>query len=196
MKNNEQIIDVTENNQTTGDLSNNIKTYTQDEVDMLLFEERKNIQSQIDSRVSQALNTREQKYKEEKLTIEEQVEALQSELNSMRSNYNISNNTNEVVKKFSEAGIPLDLCQPLLNSLIDEDLNLTMQRTDNLLTVINTLKTTYKDEFTKKMTNVPSPTKSNSKTTITKAEFDKMDIGQKIEFANKYPNIADEFMNL
>lgn len=196
MKNNEQIIDVTENNQTTGDLSNNIKTYTQDEVDMLLFEERKNIQSQIDSRVSQALNTREQKYKEEKLTIEEQVEALQSELNSMRSNYNISNNTNEAVKKFSEAGIPLDLCQPLLNSLIDEDLNLTMQRTDNLLTVINTLKTTYKDEFTKKMTNVPSPTKSNSKTTITKAEFDKMDIGQKIEFANKYPNIADEFMNL
>lgn len=196
MKNNEQIIDVTENNQTTGDLSNNIKTYTQDEVDMLLFEERKNIQSQIDSRVSQALNTREQKYKEEKLTIEEQVEALQSELNSMRSNYNISNNTNEVVKKFSEAGIPLDLCQPLLNSLIDEDLNLTMQRTDNLLTVINTLKTTYKDEFTKKMTNVPSPTKSNSKTTITKAEFDKMDISQKIEFANKYPNIADEFMNL
>ena len=116
--------------------STEIKTFTEAEVEKLIFEERKNIQSQIDSRVAQALNTREAKYKEEKMTIEEQVEQLTAELNSMRSNYKISNNTNEVVKQFNEHGIPLDLSEPIIKTLVDEDLDTTMVKVGSFLQVI------------------------------------------------------------
>lgn len=174
--------------------STEIKTFTEAEVEKLIFEERKNIQSQIDSRVAQALNTREAKYKEEKMTIEEQVEQLTAELNSMRSNYKISNNTNEVVKQFNEHGIPLDLSEPIIKTLVDEDLDTTMVKVGSFLQVIQGLKNSYEEEYKKKLVNIPSPKNSTSKTNLTKTEFDKMDISKKIEFAYKYPDVADEFM--
>ena len=129
--------------------STEIKTFTEAEVEKLIFEERKNIQSQIDSRVAQALNTREAKYKEEKMTIEEQVEQLTAELNSMRSNYKISNNTNEVVKQFNEHGIPLDLSEPIIKTLVDEDLDTTMVKVGSFLQVIQGLKNSYEEEYKK-----------------------------------------------
>ncbi len=114
------------------------------------------------------------------MTIEEQVEQLTAELNSMRSNYKISNNTNEVVKQFNEHGIPLDLSEPIIKTLVDEDLDTTMVKVGSFLQVIQGLKNSYEEEYKKKLVNIPSPKNSTSKTNLTKTEFDKMDISKKI----------------
>lgn len=165
----------------------------------------KEAQSDIDRKITTALKTREEnlqsKYKtekeslmSEKATAEEQIKTLMDEINAIKRDNAIKDNRLDIERQFSNSGFGGEHLNSILDNIITEDKEKSLNTANAILNLINSEKTKLNDDYNNKLTNIPKPQQTNDNT-MTKAQFDKLTPVEMIEFMKTNPQIASKFMN-
>lgn len=166
-----------------------VKTYTQEEVAMLL-------QSEADKRVTQALEKQKKQY-EKKLSLsaldeESRVKAEKDlriqELEEQLKEFNVLQTKNEVVKVLGERGL-----NPAFADLIaiSEDMQEAQEKIE---TLDKLFKSAVQEEVKKRLnTNVPSIGMDSN--AITKEKFAKMNMAQRTELYKADPDLYRQLTN-
>lgn len=170
--------------------TNEVKTYTQEEVMALL-------QSETDKRVSQALKTQEKKFNKQlslsKLDGEEREKAEKdnriAELEEMVRNMNVERNKSELKSVLSSRGLSAEFADIIA---ITDDIEASQENIDKLDKLF---KEAVKLEVEKRLAS-PSPKgNGNGTATITKNDVNKMSIRELQELKNSNPTLYAQLYN-
>lgn len=170
--------------------TNEVKTYTQDEVMALL-------QSETDKRVSQALKTQEKKFNKQlslsKLDGEEREKAEKdnriAELEEMVRNMNVERNKSELKSVLSSRGLSAEFADIIA---ITDDIEASQENIDKLDKLF---KEAVKLEVEKRLAS-PSPKgNGNGTATITKNDVNKMSIRELQELKTTNPTLYAQLYN-
>lgn len=170
--------------------TNEVKTYTQEEVMALL-------QSETDKRVSQALKTQEKKFNKQlslsKLDGEEREKAEKdnriAELEEMVRNMNVERNKSELKSVLSSRGLSAEFADIIA---ITDDIEASQENIDKLDKLF---KEAVKLEVEKRLAS-PSPKgNGNGTATITKNDVSKMSIRELQELKNSNPTLYAQLYN-
>jgi len=188
-------------------MSTEPKTYTQEEVNALLQSEgdrrvtsaREKFETDKQEAIRLAEEAIKQKIEDEarlsaeelaKKNFDEQVKALESEKSELARQSNLLLAT----QKLTEAGVPKDKYEEMLNLMVTKDADGTTANVDRF---INVVKTTMADVETKvrtELSNVPPPNSGNGGTEITKESFNKMGYDEKLKLKTENPELFKSFM--
>lgn len=170
--------------------TNEVKTYTQEEVMALL-------QSETDKRVSQALKTQEKKFNKQlslsKLDGEEREKAEKdnriAELEEMVRNMNVERNKSELKSVLSSRGLSAEFADIIA---ITDDIEASQENIDKLDKLF---KEAVKLEVEKRLAS-PSPKgNGNGTATITKNDVNKMSIRELQELKTTNPTLYAQLYN-
>ena len=170
--------------------TNEVKTYTQEEVMALL-------QSETDKRVSQALKTQEKKFNKQlslsKLDGEEREKAEKdnriAELEEMVRNMNVERNKSELKSVLSSRGLSAEFADIIA---ITDDIEASQENIDKLDKLF---KEAVKLEVEKRLAS-PSPKgNGNGTATITKNDVSKMSIRELQELKTTNPTLYAQLYN-
>ena len=170
--------------------TNEVKTYTQEEVMALL-------QSETDKRVSQALKTQEKKFNKQlslsKLDGEEREKAEKdnriAELEEMVRNMNVERNKSELKSVLSSRGLSAEFADIIA---ITDDIEASQENIDKLDKLF---KEAVKLEVEKRLAS-PSPKgNGNGTATITKNDISKMSIRELQELKTTNPTLYAQLYN-
>lgn len=170
--------------------TNEVKTYTQEEVMALL-------QSETDKRVSQALKTQEKKFNKQlslsKLDGEEREKAEKdnriAELEEMVRNMNVERNKSELKSVLSSRGLSAEFADIIA---ITDDIEASQENIDKLDKLF---KEAVKLEVEKRLAS-PSPKgNGNGTATITKNDVSKMSIRELQELKTTNPSLYAQLYN-
>ena len=170
--------------------TNEVKTYTQEEVMALL-------QSETDKRVSQALKTQEKKFNKQlslsKLDGEEREKAEKdnriAELEEMVRNMNVERNKSELKSVLSSRGLSAEFADIIA---ISDDIEASQENIDKLDKLF---KEAVKLEVEKRLAS-PSPKgNGNGTATITKNDVSKMSIRELQELKTTNPTLYAQLYN-
>ena len=170
--------------------TNEVKTYTQEEVMALL-------QSETDKRVSQALKTQEKKFNKQlslsKLDGEEREKAEKdnriAELEEMVRNMNVERNKSELKSVLSSRGLSAEFADIIA---ITDDIEASQENIDKLDKLF---KEAVKLEVEKRLAS-PSPKgNGNGTATITKNDLNKMSIRELQELKTTNPTLYAQLYN-
>lgn len=170
--------------------TNEVKTYTQEEVMALL-------QSETDKRVSQALKTQEKKFNKQlslsKLDGEEREKAEKdnriAELEEMVRNMNVERNKSELKSVLSSRGLSAEFADIIA---ITDDIEASQENIDKLDKLF---KEAVKLEVEKRLAS-PSPKgNGNGTATITKNDVSKMSIRELQELKTNNPTLYAQLYN-
>lgn len=177
-------------------------TYTQEQVDQM----RREWQSKTDQRVTTAIDTTKdklqaefnierQRYETRNLSTEEQIRLLNDKIVDMERNAKIKDNLFNITQDFNNNGITINSeLSNILENIVTDDYEKSKGLVDNLINYISGEKARLDENYNKKISSVPKPQQHNK--TVTKEDFDKMTITEKIQFKNKFPEIATSFMGI
>lgn len=173
------------------------KMYSQAELDKVvaekIAEKSKELLSMTDSKVSKALETQKNKFGSEKSNYEEQLNLLRGEVEQLRFERNVSNNKTDAQKMLIDNGIDVSVCGELLNSLVNDNKDTSMNNIQNLINVMSGLKTSVEDNVKKQYAHIPQPTSKQSVVEMTQEQFEKLDYEQMIKFSRTNPELFEKF---
>lgn len=182
-------------------------TYTPEDVARLLADKDKELQSIVDERVNQALETQRNKFENEKNVIREEaameqslsdkelIASIQAELDVMKRENATNKNMNVAHEMLSKNGIDISSVQNLIGNLVTDNTELSNKNIEILISTLSGIRTKYEDEFKTKMSNVPMPQTQSVGNEVTQEMYDKMNLSQKIKFGKKYPELANKYLN-
>ena len=170
--------------------SEDVKTYTQDEVLNL-------IQAEADRRVNQALATQKKKYEKQlslsKLDGDERAKAEKdnriAELEEQLAQFQVERNRSELKSVLSSRGLSAEFADIIL---INDDIETSQANIDKLDKLF---KAAVKAEVEKRLAGNAPRGNSNSTAELTKESFGKMSIHQKNELFAKNPELYNKLIN-
>lgn len=171
--------------------TNDVKTYTQDEVLAL-------IQSEADKRVNQALKTQQKKYEKQlslsKLDGSEREKAEKdnriAELEEQLAQFQVERNRSELKSVLSSRGLSAEFADIVL---ISDDIETSQANIDKLDKLF---KAAVKAEVEKRLAgSVPKGNTSSNNGTPTKADIMKMSLAEQQRFKNANPQLYNAIFN-
>lgn len=170
--------------------SEDVKTYTQDEVLNL-------IQAEADRRVNQALATQKKKYEKQlslsKLDGDERAKAEKdnriAELEEQLAQFQVERNRSELKSVLSSRGLSAEFADIIL---INDDIETSQANIDKLDKLF---KAAVKAEVEKRLAGNAPRGNNNSTAELTKESFGKMSIHQKNELFAKNPELYNKLIN-
>lgn len=171
--------------------TNDVKTYTQDEVLAL-------IQSEADKRVNQALKTQQKKYEKQlslsKLDGSEREKAEKdnriAELEEQLAQFQVERNRSELKSVLSSRGLSAEFADIVL---ISDDIETSQANIDKLDKLF---KAAVKAEVEKRLAgSVPKGNTSSNNGTPTKADIMKMSLAEQQRFKNANPQLYNSIFN-
>lgn len=171
--------------------TNDVKTYTEDEVLAL-------IQSEADKRVTAALKTQQKKYEKQlslsKLDGSEREKAEKdsriAELEEQLAQFQIERNKSELKSVLSSRGLSAEFADIVL---ISDDIEASQANIDKLDKLF---KLAVKTEVEKRLAgSVPKGNTSSNSGTPTKADLMKMPLAEQQKFKNANPQLYNSIIN-
>lgn len=172
------------------------RTYSEEEVEKIIEDLKRKAESETDRRVNQALNTREEKYKSDKMTMEEQIEGLQSQVAQLIKENTIAQSRNLAMQELGVAGINVSSNSEFLDMCIGNTQEETLNRVRILASTVDKIKQETTDKIKQEYSNIPAPTTSNAQTTMTVEQFDKMTLAEQLEFCKQNPLVANKILGV
>ena len=188
MENNETIIETPAQVETTN--TDEVKTYTQEEVMALL-------QSETDKRVSQALKTQQKKYEKQislaKLDDEERAKAEKdsriAELEEQLAQFHIEKNKSELKSVLATRGLSAEFADIVL---ISDDIEASQANIDKLDKLF---KSAVKAEVEKRLAGNAPKGNGGSTAEITKETAKKMSMAELNRLAETNPELFNKIYN-
>ena len=188
----ETINNSTVNNENTQTVENTeeVKTYTQEEVLKLL-------QSETDKRVSQALNTQKKKYEKElslsKLDGDERAKAEKdaeiAELREQLAQFQVEKNKSELKSVLASRGLSAEFADIIS---INDDIEVSQANIDKLDKLF---KAAVKAEVEKRLAGNAPKGNGTSSTEITKEDVKKMSIAELSALEKNNPELFNKLFN-
>ena len=196
--------------------------YTQEQVDKMitdaiaeakqgLFTEddlQRRVTSEVDRRVEsgiqKGLETQRTKWEEEyskkaQMTAEEiakkELEEKMKEISQKEREIKLQSNSLQAKELLSNAGVPKEHYESLLNPLISDDEEFTKANVENLINTYSKTKSELEAKIRQELGNVPSPTTGNGDKPVTKDSFSKMNYSEMMAFKKSNPDLYTKFIN-
>jgi hypothetical protein len=126
-----------------------------------------------------------------KLSAEENAKKILEEAEAKQKEVLKKENRLEALTKCTAAGIPKDTVDKMLKYLVTDDATETIKNVDEYVEEYKKLQGTIKEEL---MKGVPDPNKGGDPNTVTAEDFKKMPYAKQVEFKEKNPDKAAEFL--
>lgn len=177
------------------------KMYTEEEFNRKLTAE---VDRRVESGIQKGLETNKQKWQREleeraKLTAEElahkQLEEKTQELTAKEQAIAKKANLLEAKELLSGAEIPKAQYEKILDVLISDDEQVTVQNVNNFIEIFNSTKKDIETRLKSEMSNVRNPKQGDSEKQMTKEEFNTLPYAKKLEMKKNQPELWKQFMN-